>query len=81
MNTDTQKNGQVNISKEHKVAADHHELAAKHHKEAAKSYDAGTPEVAGHQANIAHGHTLNALDHSEDAIKAHADKNAPLKKV
>jgi hypothetical protein len=57
----------------HQDAARHYEQAALHHKEAARHYESGNHEAAGYHAHIAHGHTIHALHHSEEAAKQHAD--------
>ena len=60
-------------AKHHELAAKHHEQAAKHHLEAARLREAGNHEAAANQALTAHGYTLHALRHSEEAIKEHAN--------
>ena len=64
----------------HQDAARHLEQAAKSHLEAARLHDAGKHEAAANHALIAHGHTLQALHHSEEATKKHAEMQAPIKK-
>ena len=58
----------------HQEAAKHHEQAAKSHLEAARLQESGKFDAAANHALIAHGHTLH---HSDEAIKTHADKQAP----
>jgi hypothetical protein len=67
-----------NGSNHHFAAAEHCELAAKHHREAATYCDSGSHAAAGYHSSIAHGHTIYAYEHSEDAIKLHTDKHDPL---
>ena len=64
----------------HQDAARHLEQAAKSHLEAARLHDAGKHEAAANHALIAHGHTLQALHHSEEATKKYAEMQAPIKK-
>src|ERR1035437_8103784 len=54
---------------------EHHEIAAKHHREAAKLHEAGSHEKAAHHAQIAAGHGLHAVYHTEEATKHHADEH------
>ena len=65
----------------HQDAAMHHDLASKCHLEAATLTTAGKHDAAATQALCAHGHTLHALHHSDEAIKKHADKQAHEKKA
>jgi hypothetical protein len=62
----------------HQDAAKHHEQAAKCHLEAAKLQESGKHGAAANLALAAHGHTLHALHHSDEAIKKHAEMQAPL---
>ena len=64
----------------HQDAAMHHEQAAKSHLDAARLEESGKYDAAANHALIAHGHTLHAIHHSDEAIKKHAEKQAPLKK-
>ena len=71
----------------HKDTADHYENAARHHELAAKSYReaarmrvAGNHDAAAAYAITAHGHTLHALHHSEEAIKEHANIQASVQR-
>ena len=64
----------------HQEAARHHDAAAKSHREAAKLHDEGKLDAAASYALTAHGHTLHALHHSEEAIKARADIQASVQR-
>ncbi len=57
----------------HEQSAVHHEHAAKSHREAARMREAGNHPAADTLALVAHAHTLQALQHSEEALMAHAD--------
>ncbi|WGS44316.1 hypothetical protein LFL97_27335 [Burkholderia sp. JSH-S8] len=62
MNTKHSKKGHL------EAAASHHEQAARHHREASRHFEGGQDFVhAAHQAMMAHGHTLHAIDHAHDA--------------
>ncbi len=65
----------------HQDAATHHELAAKSHLKAAKLYESGKFDASARHAMIAHGHTLHALHHSNEAIKVRTEKPTPAKKA
>lgn len=58
------------VVEHHFKAAEHHELAALHHKEAARLCEAGEPDAAAHQAQIAQGHPEHAVNHAAEAAKA-----------
>ncbi|WP_188130745.1 hypothetical protein [Paraburkholderia panacisoli] len=50
------------------AAASHHEQAARHHREASRHFEDGRDFAhAAHQAMMAHGHTLHAIDEAHDA--------------
>ncbi|WP_330868382.1 hypothetical protein [Paraburkholderia sp.] len=50
------------------AAASHHEQAARHHREASRHFEAGRDFAhAAHQAMMAHGHTLHAIDQAHEA--------------
>jgi hypothetical protein len=58
------------------AAASHHEQAARHHREASRHFEDGRDFAhAAHQAMMALGHTLHAIDQAHDA-GAHTG-NAP----
>jgi len=67
-------------AKHHEEAAKHHEQAAKSHREAARLREAGNHETAANHALMAHGFTLHALHHSEEAIKMHANIQASVQR-
>jgi hypothetical protein len=63
----------------HASAAIHHEQAARYHREASRHYQTGKDYAhAAHQALVAHGHALQAIDRGNDASKYYAghDGNA-----
>ncbi|MGF6238542.1 MULTISPECIES: hypothetical protein [Paraburkholderia] len=64
--------------KEHlEAAASHHEQAGRLHREASRHFEDGKDFAhAAHQAMLAHGHTLHAIDRANEALKHHA--GAPL---
>lgn len=68
------------IAKHHEQSAKHHDQAAKSHLEAAREREAGNHEAAATHALAAHGFTLYALQHSEDAIKEHANIQASVQR-
>jgi hypothetical protein len=50
------------------AAASHHEQAARHHREASRHFEDGRDFAhAAHQAMMAHGHTLHAIDQAHEA--------------
>jgi hypothetical protein len=63
--------------KEHlEAAASHHEQAARLHREASRHFEEGKDFAhAAHQAMLAHGHALHAIDRANEALKHHG---APL---
>jgi hypothetical protein len=59
------------------AAASHHEQAARFHREASQYYEAGSDQDhAAHQAVLAQGHALHAIDESNVAVK-HAGASSP----
>lgn len=64
--------------KEHlEAAASHHEQAGRLHREASRHFEDGKDFAhAAHQAMLAHGHTLHAIERANDALKHHT--GAPL---
>ncbi|MEZ0600894.1 hypothetical protein ACAX43_01860 [Paraburkholderia sp. IW21] len=65
--------------KEHlEAAASHHEQAARYHHGASRHFEAGKDYAhAAHQAMMAHGHTLHAIDQAHDA-GAHSASTPPI---
>lgn len=62
MNTKHSKKGHL------EAAASHHEQAARYHRGASRHFEAGQDYAhAAHQAMMAHGHTLHAIDQAHDA--------------
>src|SRR5476651_332982 len=60
----------------HNRAAMHHTLAARYHREASRHYQTGKDYAhAAHQALVAHGHALQAIDRGNDASKYYAGHN------
>jgi hypothetical protein len=50
------------------AAASHHEQAARHHREASRHFEDGRDFAhAAHQAMMAYGHTLHAIEQAHDA--------------
>jgi hypothetical protein len=75
MNTKQGKKGHL------EAAASHHEQAARFHREASQYYEAGKDhDHAAHQAVLAHGHALHAVDEENVAAK-HAGVPAPAGSV
>lgn len=71
MNTKHSKKGHL------EAAASHHEQAGRFHREASRHFEAGKDFAhAAHQAMMAHGHALHAIDRAHDAVKHNA--SAPL---
>ena len=65
MNTKHSKKGHL------EAAALHHEQAARHHREASRHFEDGRDFVdAAHQAMMAHGHTLHAIDQAHAGSRA-----------
>ncbi|CAG9269851.1 conserved hypothetical protein [Paraburkholderia unamae] len=59
------------------AAASHHEHAAQHHREASRHFEEGRDfGHAAHQALMAHGHTLHAIDQAHEA-GAHGSNTQP----
>ncbi|WP_341314032.1 hypothetical protein WN982_01125 [Paraburkholderia sp. IMGN_8] len=55
------------------AAASHHEQAGRFHREASRHFEAGKDFAhAAHQAMMAHGHALHAIDRANDALKHNA---------
>lgn len=63
----------------HAKAAEHHDAASVAHKEAAKQATSGDAKSAGYHAAVAQGHTLQANEHSENAIKKTANATPAVK--
>lgn len=62
MNTKHSKKGHL------EAAASHHEQAARYHRSASRHFEAGQDYAhAAHEALMAHGHTLHAIDQAHDA--------------
>jgi hypothetical protein len=61
----------------HQFAAKSHDLASKHHVIADRYFNSGDYQMAAHHAHIAHGYTLHALHHSEEASRRYADLYGP----
>jgi hypothetical protein len=70
---------QATAQQNHVKAAEHCDAASKAHKEAAKSSSSGDVKQAGYHAAVAQGHTIQAHEHSESAIKKTAN-SAPVMK-
>jgi hypothetical protein len=72
MNTKQSKKGHL------EAAASHHEQAARFHREASRHFESGKDyDHAAHQAIMAHGHALHAIDEANCAVKHNAGP-APL---
>ena len=72
MNTKHSKKGHL------EAAASHHEQAARYHHAASRYFEAGQDYAhAAHQAMMAHGHTLHAIDQAHDA-GAHSANTPPI---
>ena len=63
----------------HVKAAEHCDAASMAHKEAAKYCDSGDIKQAGFHAAVAQGHTLQANEHSEAALKKTANSAPAMK--
>lgn len=61
------KTGTTTAHQNHIKAAQHCDAASMAHKEAAKHNEAGDAKHAGYHAAVAHGHTVQAAEHSESA--------------
>ncbi|WP_233856179.1 hypothetical protein [Paraburkholderia sp. HD33-4] len=60
------------------AAASHHEHAARYHHQASRHFEAGRDYAhAAHEAMMAHGHTLHAIDEAHDA-GAHSTNTPPI---
>ncbi|MFM0341444.1 hypothetical protein [Paraburkholderia fungorum] len=71
MNTKHSKKGHL------EAAASHHEQAARYHRAASRHFEGGQDYAhAAHEAMMAHGHTLNAIDQAHDA-GAHSAATPP----
>ncbi|MGA2550818.1 MAG: hypothetical protein ABSF50_11755 [Burkholderiaceae bacterium] len=62
----------------HQFAAKNHGLAAEHHLRALEYLNLGDYQMAAHHAHIAHGFTLHALRHGEEASKRYAEAYGPF---
>ena len=72
----------------HQDAENHYEQAARNHERAAESYfeaarlrEAGNQEAAANHALTAHGYSLHAIHHGEEAFKQHANIQASVQKA
>ena len=63
----------------HMEAAKHCEAAASAHKEAIKHHTSGDVKQAGFHAAVAHGHAVEAHEHSEVALKKIAATSHSMK--
>jgi hypothetical protein len=63
----------------HMKAAEHCDAASTAHKEAAKHTELGDSKHAGYHAAIAQGHTIQAGEHSDMALKKVASAVTPQK--
>jgi hypothetical protein len=71
MNTKHSKKGHL------EAAASHHEQAARYHREASRHFETGQDYAhAAHQAMMAHGHALHAIEQAHDA-GAHSASTPP----
>jgi hypothetical protein len=64
----------------HQFAAKNHNQAAEHHSKAEAYLSSGNYQMAAHHAHIAHGFSLHALRHGEEASKRYAEEYGPLTK-
>ena len=66
----------------HASAVSHHGQAMQFHREAARHYQIGKDYAhAAHQALVAHGHTMQAMEHGQKAAEAYAEHGGnPLPK-
>jgi hypothetical protein len=68
-----------NATEHHTSAAFHHQKAAQFHREASRHYELGKDYAhAAHQALIAHGHGLRAIDQGNAAGKYYAGQDGGL---
>jgi hypothetical protein len=66
-------------ARHHASAATHHRHAMQFHREASRHYQIGKDYAhAAHQALVAHGHTLKAIDHWQQAVNDYAEHGAQL---
>jgi hypothetical protein len=66
-------------ARHHASAATHHRHAMQFHREASHHYQIGKDYArAAHQALVAHGHTLKAIDHWQQAINDYSERGAYL---
>jgi hypothetical protein len=76
MNTKQGKKGHL------ESAASHHEQAARFHREASQYYEAGKDhDHAAHQAVLAHGHALHAIDEANVTAKHAGAPMSPARSV
>jgi hypothetical protein len=61
----------------HQFAAMNHRLAADHHLKAETYLNSGDYQMAAHHAHIAHGFTLHALRHGEEASRRYLEAYGP----
>ncbi|MDE1006069.1 MAG: hypothetical protein OSB38_10420 [Paraburkholderia fungorum] len=60
------------------AAASHHEQASRYHRAASRYFEAGQDHAhAAHQAMMAHGHTLHAIDQAHEA-GTHSANTPPI---
>jgi hypothetical protein len=64
----------------HQFAAENLRLAGVHHLEAERYLHSGNYQMAAHHAHIAHGFTLHALRHGDEASKRYAEAYGPSEK-
>jgi hypothetical protein len=73
MNTKQSKKGHL------EAAASHHEQAARFHREASHHFGAGKDyDHAAHQAIMAHGYALHAIDEANNVVKHNAGASTVL---
>ena len=73
MNTKQSKKGHL------EAAASHHEQAARFHREASHHFGAGKDyDHAAHQAVMAHGYALHAIDEANNVVKHNAGASTVL---
>lgn len=60
----------------HRKAAEYHEQAAKYHREAARYHESGDPQTAAHHAQIAYGHTIQAIEQGTEVSKQYANTHS-----
>jgi hypothetical protein len=61
----------------HQFAARNHGFAAEHHLLAENFLNSGDYQMAAHHAHIAHGFTLHALRHGDQASRRYAEAYGP----